>query len=338
MKLIIQIPCLNEEKTLPQVIKDLPKKIEGIKEIKTLIIDDGSTDHTVKIAKESGVDYIVKNYRNLGLARSFAVGLEACLSLGADIIVNTDGDNQYQGKDISKIIQPIIKNKADMVVGCRDIKAHKEFSLFKKLLQRIGSKIVALLSKQKIPDVTSGFRAFSRQSAIKLSIIGNFSYTLETLIQTKKLHLFVESVPIKTNIKTRESRLFKSTLSFIFNQLLSILRVFIFYSPMRFFGSLSAFFFLISVILSIRILKFLWITDLDFAKFKVGTGILVLFTSLVSIMFLIAGFLGTVLSGIRFIIIDNRIRIRYLELKMKSNPININIFRKEANYEPEPKE
>jgi len=333
MKVIIQIPCYNEEDTLPRVFRDLPRRVEGIDEIKTLIIDDGSTDGTVQTARRLGVDYIVQNNRNMGLAHSFAVGLDACLSLGADIIVNTDGDNQYQGKDIEKILLPLIENRADIAVGCRSLKTHPEFSPAKKLLQRIGSRIVALLSNQKISDVTSGFRAFTREAAVKLSVFSNFSYTLETLIQSKKLNLTVCSVPIRTNPRTRESRLFKSTLNFIYNQVLAIFRVFIFYSPMRFFGSLSLFFLVVSMALSIRIIRFLALADNDLSKFKIGTGILVLFTSLLSVMFLIAGFLGTVLSGIRFIIIDIRIRIRHLELKMKSNPVHRNITRKTSRYE-----
>lgn len=333
MKLIIQIPCYNEEKTLPRVIADLPKKIRGIRQIRTLVIDDGSTDRTVEVARKAGVDYIIRNHRNMGLAHSFGVGLDACLSLGADVIVNTDGDNQYRGDDIPKLLEPAVNNRADIVVGCRDIKGHREFSPVKKILQRFGSRIVARLSKQRISDVTSGFRAFTRSAAIKLSIFSGFSYTLETLIQSRKLNLSVSAVPIRTNPRTRESRLFTSTFHFIYNQVLSIFRVFIFYSPMRFFGSLSAFFFLVSVLLSVRIIRFLSVVDGDISKFKVGTGILVLFTSLMSVMFLIAGFVGTVLSGMRHILMDTRIRVRYLELKMKSNPVQAGILHRTDDYE-----
>ncbi|MFH1716071.1 MAG: glycosyltransferase family 2 protein [Planctomycetota bacterium] len=184
MKLFIQIPCFNEEETLPLVVSDLPRKIEGIDEIYTLIIDDGSTDNTVEVAKRLGIDYVVKNGRNLGLAASYGRGIEACLFLGADIIVNTDGDNQYQGADIDKLVKPILDKHCDIVVGCRNINEQSEFPWIKKVLQRLGSRVVRHLSKADadVPDAPSGFRAVSRMAAIRLSVMNGFSYTIEMLI------------------------------------------------------------------------------------------------------------------------------------------------------------
>ncbi|MBI4843124.1 MAG: glycosyltransferase family 2 protein [Nitrospirae bacterium] len=228
MKLIIQIPCLNEEKTLTAVIDSLPKKIEGIDEIRTLIINDGSTDNTVDAAIQLGVDYIVNNGRNLGLAKSYSRGLEASLFLGADIIVNTDGDNQYCGEDIVKLVQPILQHNADVVIGCRDIEGNKDFSKFKKFLQKFGSSVVRKISGTDVPDTTSGFRAINRKAAITFSVMNTFSYTLETLIQAGRTGMNVTWVPISVNPKLRESRLFKSIPDFLSKQLFIIFNVYLF--------------------------------------------------------------------------------------------------------------
>jgi glycosyltransferase involved in cell wall biosynthesis len=235
MKLIVQIPCYNEEHTLPETIADIPRKIDGIDLVELLIIDDGSTDRTVEVAKELGVEHIIINKKNLGLARTFRKGLEECLKRGADIIVNTDGDNQYYGGDITKLVELIVQNKADIVVGDRQTSTIKHFSPFKKILQRLGSSAVRRLSGTDVPDTVSGFRAFSREAAIRINIVSPFSYTIETIIQAGKKHMAIASVPIRTNTKTRESRLFKSIPNFIGRQLSSMIRMYLMYQPLRFF-------------------------------------------------------------------------------------------------------
>ncbi|MHA2231129.1 MAG: glycosyltransferase family 2 protein [Candidatus Hodarchaeales archaeon] len=209
MKLIAQIPAYNEELTLAQTVKDIPREIAGIERVEILIIDDGSTDRTVEVAKEMGVDHVVKNTCNKGLARTFHAGLDASLKLKADIIVNTDGDNQYQGQDIPKLIDPILKGKADIVIGDRQAHKVKHFSASKKKLQKIGSLVVRLLSETTVPDAVSGFRAFSREAAMQMNIVSPYSYTIETIIQAGKKRLAVTSVDIDINPETRESRLFK---------------------------------------------------------------------------------------------------------------------------------
>lgn len=235
MKLIVQIPCFNEEKTLLQTVSDIPRQIDGISEIKILIIDDGSTDRTVEVAKEIGVDYIVKNINNKGLAKSFWTGFDACLRLGADIIVNTDGDNQYKGQDIPKLIQPIMKGQAEIVVGDRQTDKIPHFSPYKKKMQKIGSFVVRLLSNTDIPDTVSGFRAFSRKAAMQMNIVSPFSYTIETIIQAGKKYLSIQSVPIGTNSKTRESRLYKSIPKFIERSLTTMIRIYTMYKPLKVF-------------------------------------------------------------------------------------------------------
>jgi len=254
MKLIVQIPCYNEEQTLPETVKDIPRKIDGIDQVEILIIDDGSTDKTVEIAKEIGVDHIVRNICNKGLARTFLAGLDASLKLGADIIVNTDGDNQYKGEDIPKLIEPILKEEADIVIGDRQTDKVAHFGFAKKKLQKIGSWVIRGLSETDVPDAVSGFRAFRRQAAMQMNIVSPFSYTIETIIQAGKKHLAVTSVPIGTNPKTRESRLFKSIPNFIERSLTTMIRMYTMYQPLRVFFYIGFFFILAGFIPSIRFL------------------------------------------------------------------------------------
>jgi len=324
-KLFIQIPCYNEEKTLPSVVADLPRSIEGIDQIYTLVIDDGSTDLTFKVAQDIGIDYIIRNHRNLGLAKSFEKGIDASLFLGADIIVNTDGDNQYRGNDICSIIKPILENQTDVVIGCRNIDDQAEFSWVKKILQKFGSKVVRLISGTNVPDTTSGFRAMNRKSAIRCSYMSDFSYTLEMLIQASRTGLKVDWKPIKTNAILRESRLFKSIPDFIFKQLKTIFIVYLFYRPMHFFGILSSVFFVLSILLSFRIIYFLWFLDPGFARLKTGSSILLIFSSIVAVFFLVAGLLGSVLSGLRFLLIDIRSRVRNYEIQQNLPLTDIDI-------------
>lgn len=255
MKLIVQIPCYNEEKTLPQTVADIPRIIEGVDEVEILIIDDGSTDRTVEVAREIGVDHVVRNKHNRGLARSFRTGLDACLRLGADIIVNTDGDNQYAGADIPALIRPIIDGKADLVVGDRKTGQVAHFSASKKMLQRLGSFAVRSLSGTDVPDAVSGFRAISREAALQINIVSPFSYTVEMLIQAGKKHIAVTSVPVGTNAKTRESRLFKSIPKFIERSLTTMVRMYAMYQPLRVFVFTGL---ILSLIGAVPFARFLW--------------------------------------------------------------------------------
>jgi len=236
MKLIIQIPCYNEEESLEITYNDLPKSISGIDVIETLIINDGSIDKTLEVAHKIGIDHIVSFKCNKGLAYAFAAGIEKCLELGADIIVNTDADNQYFGGDIVKLVQPILQQKADVVIGNRQTNKIEHFSWFKKRLQNIGSSIVRNLSNTTIPDTVSGFRAFSREAALQINVLTEYSYTIENLIQFGHKKLKIVAVPIQTNGKLRESRLFKSIPSFVKNQLATIIRVYATYKALKVFS------------------------------------------------------------------------------------------------------
>jgi glycosyltransferase involved in cell wall biosynthesis len=240
MKLIVQIPCLNEEATLAATIADIPRTIAGIGEVELLVIDDGSTDRTVEVAREHGVEHVVRLTNNKGLAAGFQAGLDACLKLGADLIVNTDADNQYRGADIPKLVAPILAGEADMVVGDRRVAEIEHFSGPKKALQRLGSWIVRRLSGTEIADTTSGFRAYNREAALGLLVVDNFTYTLESLIQAGKMLVAVDQVPVATNPKTRESRLFGSTGAYVRRNAPAILRVYARYEPLRVFVTASA--------------------------------------------------------------------------------------------------
>ena len=240
MKLIIQIPCFNEQETLPETLKDLPTSIAGVTTIEIVVIDDCSTDETVAVANLHHVDHVVQNRRNLGLARSFSRGLDACLKLGADIIVNTDGDNQYRGADIEKLIRPILNKDADLVLGDRQLSKMRRISPWKCLLQRLGSAVVTRLSKVDAPDAVTGFRALSRDAALRINILSSFSYTTEMIIQAGRKNFAVVSVPIRTNPETRPSRLFKSVPDFIRKQMITILRMYVMYQPLKFFLLIGA--------------------------------------------------------------------------------------------------
>ncbi|CCX89038.1 glycosyltransferase group 2 family protein [Clostridium sp. CAG:590] len=258
MKLIIQIPCLNEAETLEVALNDLPKHIDGIDEIEYLIINDGSTDNTVEVAKNWGVQYVVNFKQNKGLARGFMAGLDACLRNGADIIVNTDADNQYCGADIEKLVRPILDGKADIVIGERPIDDTAHFSPLKKKLQHIGSWTVRVASKSDIPDAPSGFRAYSREAALRLNVVNQYTYTLETIVQAGHEKFAMTSVPIRTNDELRPSRLFSSMFGYIKKSVVTIARSFMMYKPLRFFGLIGTILFLIGLILGIRYLVFIF--------------------------------------------------------------------------------
>ena len=256
MKLIVQIPCYNEENTLPETVRDIPREIEGVDIVEIMIIDDGSSDKTVEVARGLGVDHIVRNKNNRGLARTFRKGIDECLKLGADIIVNTDGDNQYAGWDIPKLIKPVVDGTADVVVGDRNTQGIGHFSPLKKLLQRVGSYVVKKVSGVEVPDAVSGFRAYSREAALQLNIISPFSYTIEALIQSGKKHMAVTHVPVETNAKTRESRLFTSIPKFIERQVTTIVRMYTMYQPLKVFVLLGGIITLIGLIPIVRFLVY----------------------------------------------------------------------------------
>lgn len=235
MKLIIQIPCFNEEETLPQTVGDLPRSLPGIDSIEYLVIDDGSRDRTAEVAESLGVDHVVRLGHNRGLAYAFQVGLQAALEAGADIIVNTDGDNQYRGEDVARLVEPIVAGEADIVVGDRGVARLEHFSPIKRLLQRLGSWVVQRAAGIPIPDATSGFRAFSREAALQLTVLSTYTYTLETLIQAGARRMKVTYVPIRTNPQTRQSRLIRNIPSFLGLSVVTIVRFYVMYRPLRVF-------------------------------------------------------------------------------------------------------
>ena len=322
MKLIIQIPCFNEEATLPATLADLPREVEGIEEVEWLVIDDGSTDRTVEVARENGVDHIVRLTNNKGLAAGFQAGLDASLKLGADVIVNTDADNQYHGPDVERLVRPILAGDADMVVGDRQVMTIDHFSPLKKSLQRLGSWVVRQASETTVPDTTSGFRAYNREAALQMAVVSKFTYTLETIIQAGKQTVAVDHVPIRTNPKTRESRLFPSMGAYVRRNTLSIFRIYSLYEPLRVFTA--------AAILTALAGAFLWIR---FGVFVVqgesGGHIqsLILGSTLfiVAVQFAALGVLGDILAGSR--VLQQRIleRVRRVELHLGVEP---------SHYEP----
>jgi len=240
MKLIIQIPCFNEAAQLPQTIADLPREVHGFDVVELLVIDDGSSDDTVAVARSLGVHHLVRLTNNKGLAAAFQAGIDTALKLGADVIVNTDADNQYYGPDVARLVAPILEGRADMVIGDREVANIEHFSAPKKLLQRLGSWVVRQASSTSVPDTTSGFRAYNREAAIQMMVVSRFTYTLETIIQAGKLLVAVVHVPVRTNAQTRESRLFPSVGAYVRRNAVSIFRIYAQYEPLRVFWSLAA--------------------------------------------------------------------------------------------------
>jgi glycosyltransferase involved in cell wall biosynthesis len=323
MKLIIQIPCFNEEDQLPGTLSDLPRELPGVDAIEWLIIDDGSTDRTVEVARAHGVDHVVRLTNNKGLAAAFQAGLDACLKLGADLIVNTDADNQYNGGDIPKLLAPVLAGDADMVVGDREVEGVEEFSRVKVRLQKVGSAVVRRASETNVPDTTSGFRAYNREAAIQLQVVSRFTYTLETIIQAGKNLVAVDHVPVRTNPKTRESRLFPSMWSYVRRNGVSIFRVYSTYEPLRVFMAAAGVVGLIAAVIWIR---FAWFYVVEGeGKGHVQSLILgaVLFIAAVQLAAL--GIVGDILAASRVLQQRTLERVRRVELQLGVEP---------SHYEP----
>lgn len=315
-KLIIQIPCYNEEKCLPITLSEMPRNVPGFDVVEWLIINDGSTDNTVKVAQNAGVDHVVHFKRNKGLSNGFMAGLDACLELGADVIVNTDADNQYQSADIPKLVEPILKGEAEVVVGARPIDEVNHFSAIKKMLQKIGSRVVRIVSKTKVKDVTSGFRAISREAAMRLNVFNDYTYTLETIIQSGQKNIAIISVPIRVNEYLRPSRLMRSIPSYIYKSLSTIVRIFVVYKPFRFFLSLGLVLLSIGFLIGCRFLYFYLI-----GKESGHIQSLILGSILIGIGFqtLMVAFLSDLLAVNRRLLEDVQYRIKKLNLNEKNN-------------------
>jgi len=314
MKLIVQIPCLNEEETLPATVADIPRAIPGVEQVELLIIDDGSTDHTVEIARALGVEHIVRFTQNRGLAAAFAAGLDACLNLGADIIVNTDGDNQYAGADIPKLIAPILAREADIVIGDRETDTIAHFSPAKKRLQKLGSWVVRQASGTTIPDTTSGFRAYSRDAALRINITTDYSYTLETIIQAGKQHLAVAHVPVGTNPKLRESRLIGSLWSYLRRSAATIVRVYTMYEPLRVFVTVGVLLLVGGLALSMRYLYFVTTGE---GKGHVQSVIIAAVLFIAGFQVIVIGLMADLIAINRRLSEDILLRVKRLELSVQ---------------------
>jgi glycosyltransferase involved in cell wall biosynthesis len=322
MKLIIQIPCFNEGPQLPETLADLPREVPGIERVEWLVIDDGSTDDTVEVARAHGVDHVVRLTNNKGLAAAFQAGLDACLKLGADVIVNTDADNQYYGGDIERLVEPITSGHADMVVGDRETDSIEHFSPLKKRLQRLGSAVVRRASNTSVPDTTSGFRAYNREAALQMNVVSKFTYTLETIIQAGKMVVAIDHVPIRTNPKTRESRLFPSMAAYVRRNTVSIFRVYTLYEPLRVFMAAAALVAFVGL--------FIWARFIYFYLSGEGHGhvqslILGATLFIVSVQLAALGVIGDILAGSR--VLQQRVleRVRRVELQVGVEP---------SHYEP----
>ena len=312
MKLIIQIPCFNEEETLAIALNALPREIDGIDVIEYLIINDGSTDNTVEVARDWGVNYVVNFKRNKGLAKGFMAGVDACLRNGADIIVNTDADNPYCADDIEKLVRPILEGKTDIVIGARPIDQVQHWSPLKKKLQHFGSYVVRKASGTDIPDAPSGFRAYSREAAMHLNVINEYTYTLETIVQAGQGKIAMESVPVRTNEELRPSRLFHSMFGYVRRSMVTILRSYMMYKPMKFFGIIGGGVFALGTVLGLRFLYYFFLGD--------GAGhiqSLILCSTLILLgsETIILGFLASLIAANRKIMEDIQYRVKRLDYR-----------------------
>lgn len=316
-KLIIQIPCLDEAATLPATLRDLPTSIPGIDVVEVLVIDDGSTDQTREVARAAGVDHIVSLRQRRGLAAAFATGIDACLKLGADFIVNTDGDNQYAGQDIPALVSPLVRGDADIVVGDRNVAALRHLSWSRRFLQRLGSWVVRQVSDTRLPDTTSGFRAYTREAALRMTIVSEFTYTLESIIQAGKRRMSITHVPVRTNPRTRPSRLFGNAWVYVKRSASTIVRIYTMYEPLKVFAAIGLLTFGTGVAVSARFIYF----------FVTGSGGGHLQSLLLSAVLMIVGFqvmliglVADVISANRKLLEDILYRVRSMELPADRRP------------------
>lgn len=315
-KLIIQIPCLNEAEVLPETVAALPRQLPGVDQIEILVIDDGSEDGTADVARRLGVDHIVRFPQNQGLAKAFSAGVDAALKLGADIIVNTDADNQYDARDIPALIAPILAGRADMVVGDRDPHNLDHFSPLKRVLQFYGSWVVRGLSGTNVPDAASGFRAFSRRAALRLNVISDFTYTLETIVQAGKKQLAVTHVPVRTHA-TRPSRLFRSIPSYLRRSFITLVRIYSLYEPIRVFWTLGALMIAGGVALGMRFIYFSLTVG---PQGRVQSLILAAALSIIGVQTVLMGLIADLIASSRSLIEDTLLRIRKIELRLGERP------------------
>ena len=313
MKLIIQIPCYNEAETLPLALKELPKEVEGFSEVEWLIINDGSSDNTVDVARASGVNHVVSFPKNQGLARGFMAGLDACIKLGADVIVNTDADNQYNAEDIPELVKPILAGKAEIVIGERPISQISHFSILKKMLQKLGSWVLRLVSHTSIPDAPSGFRAISRDAAMRLNVFNSYTYTLETIIQAGQKNMAITSVPIRVNEDLRPSRLVRSIPSYIKKSVATMIRIFVVYRPFKTFMTTGVALFFVGFLIGLRFLYYYFVSG--------GAGhiqSLILASILLGLGFqtVLIAFIADLLAVNRRIMEDLQYRVRKIEARV----------------------
>jgi glycosyltransferase involved in cell wall biosynthesis len=317
VKLIIQIPCFNEAEQLPATLRDLPRDVPGVDEVEWLIVDDGSTDATIEVARSCGVDHVVRLTNHKGLASAFQAGVDACLKLGADVIVNTDADNQYQAASIPDLVRPIVNGHADMVIGNRNVQTIEQFSAAKKRLQRLGSAVVRHASHTEVPDVTSGFRAYNREAALQVQVVSKYTYTLETIIQAGKMLIAVDHVPVLTNPKTRESRLFSSTWAYVRRNGLAIFRVYTMYEPLRVFLVAAALAALVGAVIWARFLYYFVSGE---GRGHVQSLILGATMLVIAVQLAALAVMADVLAAIRVLLQRNLERIRRVELQVGVEP------------------
>jgi glycosyltransferase involved in cell wall biosynthesis len=317
-KLIIQLPCLNEAATLPATLADLPRSIPGIDVVELLVVDDGSRDGTAEVARQHGVDHVVRLRRNKGLAAAFMAGIDASLKAGADFIVNTDADNQYAGHEIPRLLEPLLRGEADIVIGDRNVGAVQHMSWRKRQLQRLGSWVVRQVSNTSVPDTTSGFRAYTREAALRMTIVSEFSYTLESIIQAGKKRMAIAHVPVTTNPRTRESRLFDSLFSYIKRSAATIVRIYAMYEPLKVFTYIGLIVFGAGFSLSLRFL-YHYFTEVGigperYLQSLIASAVLMI----VGFQVLVIGLLADVISANRKLLEDLLYRVRGLELPRPS--------------------
>ena len=313
-KLIIQIPCLNEAETLPATLAELPRSIPGIDVIEVLVIDDGSRDGTADVARASGVDHVVRLRRNKGLAAAFAAGIDASLKRGADFIVNTDADNQYPGHQIAALLVPLLAGEADIVIGDRNIATVRHMSWRKRQLQRLGSWVVRQVSNTSVPDTTSGFRAYTRDAALRMTVVSDFSYTLETIIQAGKKRMAIAHVPIETNSRTRQSRLFDSVFSYIKRSAATIVRIYAMYEPLKIFTYVGVMVIAVGMLISLRFVYTFLTEPVSWAR-HLQSLLVAAVVVIIGVQVLLIGLLADVISANRKLLEDLLYRVRSLELR-----------------------